>query len=56
MNSYDKGCRGFEKLLLTLKRQCKDDNKNNQQWVKLWSNVADYRYFKIKHPSKNDKY
>jgi hypothetical protein len=37
-----KSAKAFEKLLFALKRQSKDDSVRNKNWVRLWSQVADY--------------
>lgn len=51
MNYVDKGSKGFEKLLIALLKQSKNDTLQNRKWVKLWDEVADYRSYKIKHPN-----
>ena len=49
MKQIDKGCKGFEKLLLALVRKSKDNTLQNQKWVNVWDKVADYRSYCIIH-------
>jgi hypothetical protein len=42
MKQIDKGCKGFEKLLLALVRKSKDNTLQNEKWVNIWAKVADY--------------
>ena len=37
------------KMLLALKRVSKNNNAQNQRWVKLWSSIADRRFHISKH-------
>ena len=53
MTELDKGSKGFEKLLLALDRHCKDQTLQNQKWVNIWCEVADYRSYCFIH-KKND--
>jgi hypothetical protein len=45
MTELDKGCRGFEKLLLSLVRHSKDQTLQTEKWVNIWCKVADYRSY-----------
>jgi hypothetical protein len=45
MTELDKGCRGFEKLLLALERHSKDQTLQTEKWVNIWCEVADYRSY-----------
>jgi hypothetical protein len=49
MTELDKGCRGFEKLLLALERDCKDPTLQTEKWVNIWCMVADYRSYCYTH-------
>ncbi len=52
MTEFNKGCRGFEKLLLALERDCKDPTLQNKNWVNMWCKVSDYRSFCFVHKIK----
>ncbi len=49
MTELDKGCKGFEKLLLALDRHCKDQALQSKNWVNMWCKVADYRSYCFIH-------
>jgi hypothetical protein len=52
MTEFNKGCRGFEKLLLALERDSKDPTLQSKNWVNMWCKVADYRSFCFVHKIK----
>ena len=52
MTESDKGCRGFEKLLLALERHSKDQTLQTEKWVNMWCKVADYRSYCFIHKIK----
>jgi hypothetical protein len=45
MTELNKGCRGFEKLLLALERHSKDQTLQTKKWVNIWCMVANYRSY-----------
>ena len=49
MTQNQKGGKAWGKMLLALKRVSKNNNAQNQRWVKLWSSIADRRFHISKH-------
>lgn len=50
MNYVDQCSKGFEKFLTALIKKARPILLQNRKWLKLWGQVPDYRYFKIKNP------